>query len=61
MRIPILQPATFARLLRIANPELDDEEVREFAAFMEAVMKVDPDTRPTAEELLEHPWIIGSK
>jgi hypothetical protein len=56
-----LQPTTPERLVHLGNPELDGEEVREFAAFMEAVMKVDPATRPTAEELLEQPWIIGSK
>jgi hypothetical protein len=57
----MLRPTNPERLVRVMNPELGDEEVREFAAFLEAVMKVDPATRPTAEELLEHPWIIGSK
>ena len=56
-----MQPTTLERLVHLGNPELDGEEVREFAAFLEAVMKVDPATRPTAEDLLAHPWIIGSR
>jgi serine/threonine protein kinase len=39
------------------NPELDENEVRKFGSFIGAVMIIDPQLRPTAAELLEHPWI----
>lgn len=46
--------------MRFMNPELDIEEVRVFSSFLAAVMKLDPETRPTAAELLKHPWITAS-
>lgn len=39
------------------NPQLNSDDVREFADFMEVIMKLEPDTRPTAAKLLEHPWL----
>ena len=49
----------------MANPELAGEsfheEVNAFAQFIGAVMKVDPGTRPTGAELLNHPWIVDAK
>ena len=41
------------------NPDLDPDEIRAFSLFLGDVMKLDPDTRPTATELLSHPWITG--
>jgi len=60
LRIPVLQADTHPeQIIRVVNPELDSEDVRKFGAFMEAVMKFDPETRPTAAELLNHPWILS--
>jgi len=62
IRIPLVKAGCHPeQIIRKAEPELDGREVREFGAFIEAVMKVDPETRPTAAELLEHPWIIASE
>ena len=55
----MLQPHP-ERIIQVVNPELNGEEVREFGAFIEAVMKVDPETRHIAAELVNHPWIIAS-
>lgn len=34
------------------------QDVRdEFASFLHAMMKVNPDDRPSAEDLLRHPWL----
>jgi len=41
------------------NPQLGEREVKDFAVFLLAVMQLDPVMRPTAAELLEHPWIKG--
>lgn len=62
LRIPVLQADTHPeQIIRVVNPELDSEDVRKFGTFMEAVMKFDPETRPTAAELLNHPWILASE
>lgn len=29
------------------------------ASFLDACLRVDPKTRPTASELLQHPWVAG--
>jgi serine/threonine protein kinase len=37
-----------------ARIECDDAE---FIDFLETLLKVDPDARPTAAEALKHPWL----
>jgi serine/threonine protein kinase len=39
------------------NPRLPQGDVCAFADFIGPIMRLDPDTRPTAAELLRHPWL----
>lgn len=39
-------------------PGLDDQEARDlFESFLRTMMKINPAERPSAEELVKHPWI----
>lgn len=38
-------------------PGLSQESRKEFAEFLELLMKVDPEQRPSAMDLLRHPWL----
>jgi hypothetical protein len=61
LRIKELQATTPEEIVQFMNPNLDPVEIRAFSLFIADVMKLDPDTRPTATELLSHPWITGFK
>lgn len=38
-------------------PDLSPEIQANFASFLELMMKIDPDERPSAMDLLRHPWL----
>ena len=59
IRIKRLQETSPEAVIKFMNPQLGKGEIKEFAAFLSAVMQLEPGMRPTAAELLEHPWIKG--
>ncbi|CRL29385.1 Calcium/calmodulin-dependent protein kinase-like [Penicillium camemberti] len=38
-------------------PGLKQDVKDEFASFLHAMMKINPDDRPSVEDLLRHPWL----
>lgn len=42
-------------------PGLGDDDRREFASFLRAIMKVSPADRLSTEDLLRHPWLDAMK
>jgi serine/threonine protein kinase len=59
IRLKKFEDVTPEEIIRFLNPELQVNafEIRKFGSFLESTMKLDPDFRPSAAELLEHPWI----
>ncbi|KAF2847505.1 kinase-like protein [Plenodomus tracheiphilus IPT5] len=41
------------------SPEIDEEESRVLVALMRRILEYDPLVRPTAEDLLKHPWFAS--
>ncbi|KAI9795105.1 MAG: hypothetical protein M1816_000127 [Peltula sp. TS41687] len=48
-----------ARFKRFKPSEMDDEEAAVVFSLMRKALAYDPDERPTASELLQHPWFSG--
>lgn len=42
--------------LRGSGP-IPDVDNREFVTFLQSMMKLDPEERPSAMEILNHPWL----
>jgi len=40
------------------NPEIDDEEAAAVISILRRIFKFDPEERPSADELLKHPWFV---
>lgn len=38
-------------------PGLNQEQKEDFVSFLETMMKIDPEERPTPEGILRHPWL----
>mmetsp|Transcript_11589 Transcript_11589/g.23801 ORF Transcript_11589/g.23801 Transcript_11589/m.23801 type:complete len:905 (+) Transcript_11589:1-2715(+) len=46
-------------LLEKNTSTLEEEECSMFVDFLRSLLTIDPDARPTAEEALQHPWILS--
>jgi len=46
-------------LFGIANKTEEEKEQALFTDFVQTLLMVDPDARPTASEALQHPWILS--
>lgn len=38
-------------------PSLDEEQRECFVSFLRKIMKINPEERPTPEDILRHPWL----
>ena len=62
LRVKDIGPVSLEQLIKHLKPRLTEDEVREFAEFLKPIIRLDPDTRPPASELLKHPWLkTGSR
>lgn len=63
LRIPNLKPTSLERLLNgtskpfIKPDDMHDAEVPIFIDFVRGMLQINPDTRKSAAELLQHEWI----
>jgi serine/threonine protein kinase len=57
--LDVFQPKRTTIAARLGIPEITTEDEALFVDFCSKVLAVDPDSRPTAEEALKHPWIVA--
>jgi len=57
LRIKELQQTTPEDVITAMNPRIGKNERQAFASFLMAIMKLDPNIRPSAAQLLQHEWI----
>lgn len=57
IRVKDIEPAPIAEVIKFVNKRLPLDEVVAFADFIEPIFQLDPEKRPTASELLQHPWL----
>jgi serine/threonine protein kinase len=56
--VPYLYESLEARFTRAKNPDLDCGETITLCMLIRKMLAYDPAERPTAEELLKHPWFV---
>jgi serine/threonine protein kinase len=57
--LDVFQPKRTTMAARLGIPEITTEDEALFVDFCSKVLTIDPDSRPTAEEALKHPWIVA--
>jgi serine/threonine-protein kinase SRPK3 len=60
LRIDQLVPVGIEATLKDVS-DLADCDINPAAEFIRACLRLDPDDRPTAAQLLEHPWMKGAE
>ena len=58
-RIGPLHPVSIEATLT-QTTSLTPKEIRQSADFIRACLRLDQDVRPTADQLQEHPWLLGA-
>jgi len=59
--LDVFQPKRTTLAQRLGIHEIETEEEAHFIDFCSKLLAVDPDSRPTAEDALKHPWIVAGQ
>ena len=55
----MVEQESMEQLFDEAKPDISEEEAQEVKAFIRLILQYDPAKRPSAADLLRHPWFCN--
>lgn len=57
LNIEQIYPVSLAQIIKYWSPELSNEEIDEFADFLDLMLQFHPKDRSAPREILNHTWL----